>query len=129
MNTSLDEMGNGLGPDELAVVSERMRESIYQMLSFFASLAAISFSISMMVSTVELWIYGVYSRTEPMQMLGTVLLVVSSFTVFGSMCVLRFTSLLFKQFITVWRITSIFFAVGARQPTQCHQRRLEGAHV
>ena len=84
INNALDEMGNEITPEQMAEVQAKAMQSFYQVLSFAASICALSFSCSLLVSTIELWIYGIYTRTDAMMTLGGILLLVSFCTVAGT---------------------------------------------
>ena len=85
-NNSLEEMGNDLSPDAIARVQQEAIESCYQVLSFAGTVCVLSFTCSMLASTVELFVAGVYTRTGNMMKLGVFMLLVSVCTVFGSIC-------------------------------------------
>eukprot|EP01052_Picozoa_sp_SAG31_P028059 SAG31_NODE_2675_length_5267_cov_6.821594_4_plen_255_part_00 len=69
-NNTLEEFGNDLTPDQADQARLKAMESFYQVLSFAGTVSVLSFTISMLVSTVELFITGVYTRTGNMMKLG-----------------------------------------------------------
>ena len=84
MNKSLEEMGNALSPDAMAAEQNVAPMACYQVLSFAASVCTITFAVSFMVSTIELFISGVYTHAGPMMTLGSILLCVSVGVVLGT---------------------------------------------
>jgi hypothetical protein len=74
LNQTLIDIGDpDITPEGEAAAIQKFKNSMFKMLAFLGNIAVLSGSVTLLVSTIELFVMGVYSRTTNMTFLGVVL--------------------------------------------------------
>lgn len=74
LNQTLIDIGDpDITPEGEAAAIKRFKDSVYKMMAFLGNVAILTGSVTLLVSTIELFIMGVYTRTPNMTFLGVVL--------------------------------------------------------
>jgi len=74
LNQTLIDIGDpDITPEGEAAAVKRFRDSLFKMFAFFGNVGILACSATLLVSTIELFVMGVYSRTANMTFLGVLL--------------------------------------------------------